>query len=43
MDERLKFIARWQEGEKMASLCHEFSISHKTGHEIFNRHKECKL
>ena len=31
MDERLRFVARLLEGEKMASLCREFDISRKTG------------
>jgi len=30
MDERLRFIARLLEGEKMAVLCREFEISRKT-------------
>jgi putative transposase len=41
MDERLRFVARLVEGEKMAPLCAEFGISRKTGYEIFNRYKEC--
>ena len=32
MDERLRFVARLLEGEKMAQLCAEFGISRKTGH-----------
>ena len=40
MDERLRFVARLLEGEKMAVLCREFDISRKTGHKIFNRYKE---
>lgn len=43
MDERLRFIARLLEGEKMAVLCREFDVSRKTGHKIFNRYKECGL
>ena len=43
MDERLKFIARLLEGEKMASLCREFGISRVTGYKIFNRYRECGL
>jgi putative transposase len=31
MDERLRFVARLLEGEKMAPLCAEFGISQKTG------------
>jgi transposase InsO family protein len=40
MDERLRFIARLLEGEKMAALCREFGISRVTG---YNRYKECGL
>ncbi|MGE0232918.1 MAG: IS481 family transposase [Flavobacteriaceae bacterium] len=43
MDERLKFVARLLEGEKMAPLCREFGISRVTGHKIFNRYKACGL
>jgi len=39
MDERLRFIARLLEGEKMAPLCREFGISRVTGYKIFNRYK----
>src|SRR5262249_13809716 len=35
MDERLRFVARLLEGEKMAPLCAEFGISRKTGYKIF--------
>jgi helix-turn-helix protein len=37
MDERLRFVARLLEGEKMAPLCAEFGISRKTGYKIFDR------
>jgi len=43
VDERLKFVARLLEGEKMAVLCREFDISRKTGHKIFNRYQETGL
>lgn len=43
MDEKLKFIARLLDGEKMALLCREFSISRKTGYKIWDRYKECGL
>jgi len=43
MDERLKFIARLLDGEKMAPMCREFGISRVTGYKIFNRYKECGL
>jgi len=42
-DEKLKFVARLIEGEKMASLCREFGISRKTGYKIWDRYKECGL
>lgn len=40
MDERLRFVARLLEGEKMAELCREFDISRKTGYKIFQRYKD---
>src|SRR6202051_2097770 len=43
MDERLKFIARLLDGEKMAVLCREFGISRKTGYKIFARYNDCGL
>src|SRR5689334_15723953 len=39
MDERLRFVARLLEGEKMSPLCAEFGISRKTGYKIFDRYK----
>ena len=39
MDERMRFVARLKEGEKMAVLCREFDISRKTGYKLFNRFK----
>jgi len=41
MDERLKFVARLLDGEKMTVLCREFEISRKTGYNIFQRYKDC--
>ena len=41
MDERLWFVARLLEGEKMAPLCAEFGISRKTGYKIYDRYKDC--
>jgi putative transposase len=43
MDERLRFIARLLEGEKMAPLCREFGISRVTGYKIYERYKDCGL
>jgi putative transposase len=41
MDERLRFVARLLDGEKMAPLCAEFGISRKTGYKIYERYKDC--
>ncbi len=43
MDERLRFVARLLDGEKMAVLCREFDISRKTGYKIFSRYKDCGM
>jgi putative transposase len=43
MDERLKFIARLLDGEKMAAVCRDFSISRKTGYKILKRYNEVGL
>ena len=42
MDERLRFVARLLDGEKMAALCREFDISRKTGYKIFQRYQDCR-
>jgi transposase len=41
VDERLRFIARLLDGEKMARLCAEFGISRKTGYKIYDRYRDC--
>ena len=43
MDERLRFVARLLDGEKMTALCREFAVSRKTGYKIFERYKDCGL
>jgi putative transposase len=43
MDERLRFIAKLLEGEKMAALCREFDISRQTGHKFYKRYKDLGL
>jgi putative transposase len=43
MDERLRFVARLLDGEKMAPLCAEFGISRETGYKIFDRYKDCGI
>jgi len=40
MDERVRFVARLLDGEKMAPLCRAFGISRKTGYKIFSLYKE---
>ena len=41
VDERLRFVARRLDGEKMTALCAEFGISRKTGYKIYERYKDC--
>jgi putative transposase len=41
MDERVKFIGRVLDGEKISTLCEEFGISRKTGYKIYERYKSC--
>jgi putative transposase len=43
MDERLRFVARRLEGEKMAPWCAEFGISRKTGYKLFDRYRDCGM
>ena len=43
MDERLRFIARLLDGEKMTTACKAFGISRKTGYKIYNRYKDVGL
>ena len=40
MDERMKFIGRLLDGEKMTDLCREFGISRKTGYKFWERYKD---
>src|SRR5258706_15717417 len=37
MDERVRFIARVEEGERVADLAREFGISEKTAHKFLSR------
>jgi putative transposase len=39
MDERLRFVARLLDGERMTTVCEEFGISRKTGYKIYDRYK----
>jgi transposase len=43
VDERMRFVARLLDGDKMAVLCREFDISRKTGYKLYARYKECGL
>ena len=36
MDERLRFVARLLDGEKMAAVCADFGISRKIGYKILD-------
>jgi putative transposase len=40
VEERMRFVARLLEGEKMAVVCRHFDISRKTGYKIFQRYKD---
>ena len=43
MNERLKFIGRLLQGEKMTELCREFGISRKTGYKFWDRYQKVGL
>ena len=43
VEERLRFVARFLDGEKNGPLCEEFGISGKTGYRVYARHKDCGL
>ena len=43
MDERMRFVSRLLEGEKMAVLCREFDISRKTGYKLLSRFRNCGI
>ena len=40
VDQRLKFVGRLLEGDKMAALGREFGISRKTGYKIWSRDQQ---
>jgi putative transposase len=40
VSERLEFVQRWQDGERVADLCREFGISRKTAYKLLARFKE---
>ena len=43
VDEKLRFVARFLDGEKIAALCREFGISRVTGHKIIDRYRDCGM
>ena len=43
MNERMKFVLRLDDGERMSDLCREFEISRKTGYKIWNRYNRSGL
>ena len=43
VDERLRFVARLIDGERMAAVCREFGISRKTGYKIWKRYQRVGL
>jgi hypothetical protein len=43
MDERLRFVARLLEGDKMAVLCRELGISRMTGYKLYQRYRDIGL
>lgn len=40
MNERMKFVVRLEQGERMTDLCREFGISRKTGYKFWGRYRE---
>jgi putative transposase len=43
MDEKLKFVSRYLDDEKIATLCQEFGISRVTCHKLIERYKDTGL
>src|SRR5512133_1545181 len=37
--ERMLFVSRLEQGERMTDLCVEFGVSRKTGHKIWSRYE----
>lgn len=40
MDERLRFVARLLDGDKMTEVCRDFGISRKTGYKLWERYQK---
>ena len=43
MDERIKFVTRLIDGDRMTDVCQDFGISRKTGYKIWDRYQKYKL
>jgi putative transposase len=43
MEERVKFLARLKNGERMTDLCREFGISRKTGYKFLERFEQLSV
>jgi hypothetical protein len=43
MDKKLRFLARYLDGEKITRLRREFGISWVTGHKTIDRYKDCGI
>lgn len=43
MNERMRFVLRLEDGEKMTQLCREYGISRKTGYKIYDRFRDSGL
>jgi transposase InsO family protein len=39
VNERMKFVTRLEEGERMVDLCKEFGVSRKTGYKLWSRYQ----
>jgi transposase InsO family protein len=40
VNERMRFVLRVEDGERMTDLCREFGISRKTGYKLWGRYRE---
>ena len=40
MEERLQFLSRLRDGERITDLCREFGISRKTAHKFVERYEQ---
>lgn len=43
MSERVRFVCRLEDGERMTDLCHEYGISRKTGYKFWDRYQKIGL